>query len=37
VEGKIVFILAMMLATYLVRLAPMLAISARNLPEPVVR
>lgn len=36
-EGKIAFILAMMLATYPVRLAPMLAISARNLPEPVVR
>ncbi len=36
-EGKIVFILAMMLATYPVRLAPMLAVSARSLPEPVVR
>ncbi len=36
-EGKIAFIVAMMLATYPVRLAPLLALSARKLPDPVVR
>ena len=36
-EGKIAFIVAMMLATYPVRLVPMLALSARKLPEPLVR
>ncbi len=34
---KVAFVLAMMLATYPVRLAPLLALSARNLPEPLVR
>ncbi len=34
---KIGFVLAMALATYPVRLAPLLALSARNLPDPVVR
>ncbi len=36
-EGKVAFIVAMMLATYPVRLAPLLALSARKLPAPVVR
>lgn len=36
-EGKIAFIVAMMLATYPVRLAPLLALSARKLPESLVR
>lgn len=36
-EGKIAFIAAMMLATYPVRLAPLLALSARKLPDPLVR
>ncbi|MGE5620687.1 MAG: AzlD domain-containing protein [Sphingomonadaceae bacterium] len=36
-EGKVAFVLAMMLATYPVRLAPMLALSARKLPDRLVR
>ncbi len=36
-EGKIVFILVMMAATYPVRLAPLLALSRRKLPDPLVR
>jgi branched-subunit amino acid transport protein len=36
-EAKLVFIVAMMLATYPVRLAPLLALSARKLPVPVER
>ncbi len=36
-EGKVAFVVAMMLATYPVRLAPLLALSARQLPEPLVR
>ncbi len=36
-EGKVVFIVAMMLATYPVRLAPLLTLSERTLPEGLVR
>ena len=36
-EGKVAFIVAMMLATYPVRLAPLLALSARKLPDPLVQ
>ncbi len=36
-EMKLAFILAMMLATYPVRLAPLLTLSARTLPDPLVR
>jgi branched-subunit amino acid transport protein len=36
-EGKVVFVVAMMLATYPVRLAPLLALSDRKLPDPLVR
>lgn len=36
-EGKIVFVVAMMLATYPVRLAPLLALSDRKLPDPLIR
>ena len=36
-DGKIAFILAMMLVTYPVRLLPLAALSARRLPDPVVR
>ena len=36
-EGKIVFVVAMMLATYPLRPAPVLALSDRRLPDPLVR
>lgn len=36
-EGKIVFVVAMMLATYPLRLAPLLVLSDRRLPDPLVR
>ncbi len=36
-EGKIAFIVAMMVATYPVRLAPLLVLSARKLPDGLVR
>lgn len=36
-EGKIVFVVAMMLATYPLRLVPLIALSDRKLPEPLVR
>ncbi len=36
-EGKITLIVAMMAATYPVRLLPLLALSGRKLPDPVVR
>ncbi|HEX9014583.1 MAG TPA: AzlD domain-containing protein [Chloroflexota bacterium] len=36
-EGKIGFIVAMMLATYPVRLVPLIALSERSLPDLLVR
>lgn len=36
-EGKVAFIVAMMLATYPVRLAPFIALSGRTLPAPMLR
>ncbi len=36
-EGKIAFIVAMMAATYPVRLLPLLALSGRKLPAPMIR
>jgi branched-subunit amino acid transport protein len=36
-DPKIAFVLVMMLATYPVRLVPLLALSDKSLPDPVVR